>query len=112
MRARRSSGKSAEIIAVPPGAKPAWPMPTTARTAKICPKLRVIAHHAVASPQITAIRPMPFLRLQRSINSEDGSENARIDQYTAETNNPHCMSLSPQSRFRAGNSDTITTRST
>ena len=69
------------------------------------------AQAAVARLHKTAMTPMHFLRLQRSMSRETGKEKTRMAQETAETKSPHWVSVSPQSLFRKGNRETTTRRS-
>ena len=68
------------IMAVPPGAYPASPRPMAVLAAKSWLKLRVKAQASVAALHSRAIRPMLFLRLQRSMSTDTGRVKMRIDQ--------------------------------
>jgi len=74
-----STGYSADIIAEPPGAYPASPTPIIVRVANNCLKDFEKAPSPVARPQTTAIKPMVFLRLQRSTKIEIGNVKITID---------------------------------
>mgnify|MGYP003820317779 CR=1 FL=1 len=75
-----SAQKMADMIAVPPGAKPASPIPITVRAKKSCVKFLVMPHRAVATLHSTAMIPIAFRLLHRSIRTEKGREKIRMAQ--------------------------------
>ena len=79
-RARIALGNMAAIKAVPPGAYPASPSPMAVLALKSCMKFCVKAQANVAALHKRAIRPMLFLRLQRSISTDTGRVKMRMDQ--------------------------------
>src|SRR5512137_606187 len=80
IRERIFSGNSAEIMAVPPGAYPASPTPIAVLAMKSWEKLLVNAQATVAALQKSAMRPMLFFRLHRSMITEVGTERTTMDQ--------------------------------
>jgi|SRR5512139_3302108 hypothetical protein len=80
IRERILSGKRAEIMAVPPGAYPASPTPIAVRAIKSWGKLLAKAQATVAPLQKSAMRPMHFFRLHRSMTTEVGTDRTTMDQ--------------------------------
>jgi len=98
-RPRFSLEYEALIMAAPPGTKPASPRPTKARGMSTPIKLVARPVTKVNPLQSMAIRPIDFLRLQRSIMWAIGKEKSAMPRMSTVEASPHSASVRPSSIF-------------